>query len=487
MTTPQRSPQPSDGDQGPENTPRSNFHFSDHAQKREVTDPSNPMANARIFHGSEHVNAEHTLLVFHNGQFHQWNGSCWPVQDEDVLRADIRRFFEHAYYMVQTSNGLEEKMFKPDRKKVGEIVEALKAVTIEADRDMPSWLDEEITIPAEEILPMANGPLWIPHQIELPPMSEFFNSYALPYEFDREAAPPKRWLQFLDELWGDDAESIRLLQEVCGYLLTPDTSQQKILLVVGPMRSGKGTISRVIRSLLGDHNVAGPTLSGLCTNFGLQPLVDKPVAIISDARLGKARNSATAVERLLSISGEDALTIDIKYKTPYTVKLPTRLIIMTNEVPALADSSGALASRFLTLRLTESFLGREDPGLFNKLLDELPGILLWALEGRQRLYDRGYFIQPESGGTIIDDLIELSSPITAFVEERCTLGPRERVVMADLYAEWSNWCDVTNRNPGSNTTFGVEFRTAYPQVESKRGTGTPRKREYVGVGLSNVR
>ena len=487
MTSGRISPPPSGNDRGPGNTPSSPPDTTNHGRSREVANPSNPMANARIFHGVEHRDSGKTLLVFINGQFRQWNGSYWPVLHEEVLRADIRRFFEHAYFMARDGNDLVRKQFKPTKGKVAEIVEALKAVTIIDGQDIPCWLDDGITIPAMELLPMSNGLLWVPHGVMLPTMSSFLNSWALPYEYEENTPTPERWHQFLDELFGDDIQSVQLLQEVFGYLLTADTSLQKILLVVGPMRSGKGTIGRVIRALLGDHNVAGPTLSGLCTNFGLQPLVDKPVAIISDARLGKARNSATAVERLLSISGEDALTIDIKYKTPYTVKLPTRLIIMTNEVPALADSSGALASRFLTLRLTESFLGREDPGLFNKLLDELPGILLWALEGRQRLYDRGYFIQPESGGTIIDDLIELSSPITAFVEERCTLGPRERVVMADLYAEWSNWCDVTNRNPGSNTTFGVEFRTAYPQVESKRGTGTPRKREYVGVGLSNVR
>jgi len=484
MTSGRISPPPSGDDRGPKNTPSSVPHSTDHGPTKEVADPSNPMANARILHASKHKVDGKTLLVFYNNQFRRWNGLCWPVLDEEVLRADIRQFFEYAYYMVNTSQGMAKEGFKPTKAKVSEIVDALKAVTIESDRDMPSWLNSGIVIPPIEILPMANGPLWIPEQVAMPPMSEFFNSYALPYEFDGDAAPPQRWHQFLDELCGDDTESIQLLQEQYGYLLTPDTSQQKILLVVGPMRSGKGTIGSVIRALLGDHNVAGPTLSGLCTNFGLQPLVDKPAAIISDARLGKGRDSATAVERLLSISGEDALIVDVKYKTPYTVKLPTRLIIMTNEVPALADSSGALASRFLTLRLTESFLGREDPTLSNKLLDELPGILLWALEGRQRLYERGFFIQPESGRAIIDDLVELSSPITAFVEDRCVLGPRQRVVMADLYANWRNWCDETNRNPGSNTTFSVELRTAYPQVESRRGSGTPRMREYVGIGLA---
>ena len=60
-------------------------------------------------------------------------------------------------------------------------------------------------------------------------------------------------------------------------------------------------------------------------------------------------------------------------------KLETRFVILTNELPRLTDASGALASRFITLVLTESFYGREDLGLTDKLAGELPGILNWAL------------------------------------------------------------------------------------------------------------
>jgi len=34
------------------------------------------------------------------------------------------------------------------------------------------------------------------------------------------------------------------LQDWFGYTLSPDTSQQKMLMIVGPTRSGKGTIGR---------------------------------------------------------------------------------------------------------------------------------------------------------------------------------------------------------------------------------------------------
>ena len=96
---------------------------------------------------------------------------------------------------------------------------------------------------------------------------------------------PMRWLAFLDELWPDDPDSIAALQEWFGYVISGRLDLQKILLLVGPTRGGKGAIARVLGALVGRENVAGPTLSSLGGDFGLAPLLGKPLAVISDARL----------------------------------------------------------------------------------------------------------------------------------------------------------------------------------------------------------
>src|SRR5262249_54965993 len=157
---------------------------------------------------------------------------------------------------------------------------------------------------------------------DCPPTRNLFNHNVLDYSFDAQAPPPERWLRFLREVWPDDPESITTLQDWFGYCLLPDTSRQKILFLYGPTRTGKGTIARVLREMIGPANVCGPTLASLGTPFGLWPLLNKSVAIISDARIsGSNKDQDTIVERLLSISGEDALTIDRKYLDLVTTKL----------------------------------------------------------------------------------------------------------------------------------------------------------------------
>jgi putative DNA primase/helicase len=288
-------------------------------------------------------------------------------------------------------------------------------------------------------------------------------------------------LEFMTSLWGDDPEAVACLQEIFGYLLTTDTRQQKIFLLVGPKRSGKGTIGRVLRALLGPANVAGPTLSGLGTNFGLQPLIGKPLAIISDARLSGRADQHVIAERLLSISGEDTLTIDRKYREAWSGALTTRFLILTNELPRIADSSGALASRFVVLTLTRSFYGLEDHTLTTRLLRELPGILNWAIAGWRRLNARDRFVQPQSSAEAIAELEDLGSPISAFLRERCTIKPGLQVPVDTLFRAWQAWCEAQGRKEfGTKQSFGRDLRAVMPGLKTRQ---LLVGRAYEGIGL----
>jgi putative DNA primase/helicase len=308
----------------------------------------------------------------------------------------------------------------------------------------------------------------------------------LPFHFDPTAGPPVRWLEFLHKVWRDDPEAVDTLQDWFGYCLLPWTELQKILLIVGPKRSGKGTISRVLKATIGEDNAAGPTLASLGTNFGLQGLLNKTLAVISDARLSGRTDVAIITERLLSISGEDGVDVDRKFLPPLnSVKLKARFVILTNELPRLIDSSGALVSRFIVLRQTESWFGREDHALTVKLLQESPSILLWSIQGYRRLQERGHFVQPESGLHIVEQLEDLSSPIGAFIRECCEVGPDYGEFVRDLFSKWQMWCEAKGKKDvGNEQTFGVNLRAALPSIGMRRpSVEGERVRKYLGIRL----
>ena len=157
------------------------------------------------------------------------------------------------------------------------MIDALRAVVLlDSSVEAPWWTDNTTDPPANELISMSNGLLHAPTRTLRSHTPHFFCHHSLAFPFSVTCAPPARWLEFLRELWGNDQSSISALQEVMGYILGGYTRQQKIFLFVGPKRGGKGTIGRVLTGLLGAHNVAAPTLAGLSTNFGLQPLMEPP-------------------------------------------------------------------------------------------------------------------------------------------------------------------------------------------------------------------
>ena len=254
-----------------------------------------------------------------------------------------------------------------------------------------------------------------------------------------------------------------------------DTKQHKIFMLLGAIRSGKGTSSRILTKLIGKPNVVSPTLSSLSMNFGLEPIIAKPLAIIGDARLSSRTDQAAVAERLLSISGGDMQTIDRKFRQAWSGYLPTRFLMLSNELPAIADSAGALTSRFIVVRFRQSFLGREDHDLEPRLITELPSIMNWAMVGYRRLMNRGRFIQPDSSKESLEDMQAVGSPVSAFVKEKCEVAPAFVVPVDRLYQAWGEWCKANDRHTGTKAVFGAALKAAYPSIHKER----PRK----GVNL----
>lgn len=450
--------------------------------KTVVSPPGQPMRVAR-----ELVQALYTLppgvvLRSHRGQNYHWDGTRYVELDRRDVHRVAYEFLDSAVYL-HPQHGWQA--FAPTQRKIADVLDALQAaVGISSRPDAPLWIDHRDRPSATEIVAVVNGLLHIPTRILHPHTPLYFNLHALPFAFNPKAPSPFRWLRFLDELWPKDDAAIASLQEVMGYLIAGTTEQQKIFGLVGPPRSGKGTIARVTTGLLGAHNVVGPTLASLSTNFGLQPLVGKPLAIIADARLSTRADSKVVVERLLSISGEDSLTIDRKHKDAWTGRLPTRILISSNELPQLSDASGALASRFILLILKNSFIGRENPQLTAELLTEAPSILNWALDGYDVLQTRGYFLNPASSAEAIQQMEDLSSPITAFIRDRCVERYDAEVEVEVLWTAWKAWCTETNTKSNTKAIFGRDLRAAVPRVKLARPRHQgDRVYRYDGIGL----
>lgn len=291
---------------------------------------------------------------------------------------------------------------------------------------------------------MMTGEVWSNHDVFVP------NGAA--WKYHPKAPEPTRWLAFLDSI-KLDAESIGLLQEWFGYVLSGDTWAQKGLIIVGPPRAGKGIIGHILSELVGQSMVASPALHTLGREFGLEQLLNKRLCLVSDARLSNRIDAAAVIESLLRIVAGDSVGVARKFRDALNLVLGVRVMILSNEMPQLGDNSKAINTRFLILELSETFLGREDTGLKDALIEELPGIALWAMTGYQRLRARGAFLEPKSSENARQDWFEENNPLAQFVEDRCDAKPGLKAKVSELYEAYKAWAENRGNPVMANNAF----------------------------------
>lgn len=418
---------------------------------------SSPEAPMRVARELEHMWVTEQGRTLHHWRdtWMRWTGTHWSEIGSSALRSRLYIKLEHAIFCALDKEGKpKNKEWNPSQKKISNLVDAISAVThLDETTEPGAWLGrkgERGLIACQNVLV---HPITRITQEHTP---AYFTTTAVPYAYDPAAACPE-WEKFLSDVFADDTESVHALQEWAGYVISGRTDLQKGVQLIGPPRAGKGTVARILEKLIGKENSVGTTLKGLGTNFGLQPLVGMSLCVIGDAHM-ENRNNAEIVSRLLSIIGEDTMTVDRKNRAQWKGKMPARFMVLANKPPRFSDASGAIVTRFITIKFTQSFLGREDHGLETRLTAELPGIFNWSLDGLKRLSERGRFHQPESSEELIQIQSEGASPVKAFVDDLCVVGTAHWVTKEALFHRWQSWCHQHNiQNVGTSAAFATDL------------------------------
>ncbi|MGP5117876.1 DNA primase family protein [Corynebacterium casei] len=422
-------------------------------------------------------------LVYWRGDFWLYTGTHFRLIKDDLeVKQKLWQRLNAAEF-----EGKEGELvpWSPTTAKIKGLMEPLQILSLlDADQQSPSWLldSEAHGLDAAHVVSAHNGLIDLQSRRLHPHTPGLFTTWSLPFDYDPHATCP-RWDSFLQEVFAHDPKGSDLLQEFAGLLISGRTDLQKALLVVGPKRGGKGTISRIMQSLVGAANCVSPTLGTLGGEFGLEGLIGKPLAVIEDAR-GDERMSTT-VERLLNIIGEDTVAVNRKGIEFWYGKLPTRFMIFSNEMPRFFDSSGAITSRFMYVRLQQSFAANPDPNLKDKLTAELPGIFNWALRGLDRLNQNdGVFTRPDTMDEMQDLMTDMASPLTRFFEEEyeITGDPKDILDVSTVMSEFKPWWEEQGMKPINRETFIQRATAANPYLQFKNSLiDGKKKRRFYGI------
>jgi len=152
-------------------------------------------------------------LRYWQDMFLQWTKGKYEEIPRNEVRAEICDHLNEGYFKIGTTE-------------VSDTLEQLKSQSILRSRTQPPcWLDASCDWSPSDIVATKNALVHLPSLAEgkenysMPATPRFFTQSAVDYDFIRERRHCPQWLDFLRSLWGDDSQSIELLQDWFGYYL----------------------------------------------------------------------------------------------------------------------------------------------------------------------------------------------------------------------------------------------------------------------------
>jgi putative DNA primase/helicase len=402
------------------------------------------------------------LVIHHKGSTRIYDNGIYIIADNTILKQAFLRFLSLSCQKNMITKRIE-KFFSNNRITNNVFTEFESYHGQPPTLYAPWWLGCSDGLPDPNVLILMKSKIFNLKKGKI--MGEFNPKlvafHKLNFDYDPMAQCPL-WIEFLTNLCKEDPTIIDVLQQWFGYMISNSKEQEKMLLIVGPPRGGKGTIIHILTELIGKNNCAFPQISQLGGRFAFAQFIDKTGIFFNDVRTNKFTIGTRAIELLLSLTSKDRISVEEKFKGIKPFDLPGRIVMSTNSTPQFNDPTGVIHTRMILIKFTETFLGREDKNLLRNLMKELPGIFNWALEGWNILENQGCFSSSEFSEDEIRGDLDSSQQVKQFIMQNYLYGGELKEKDAyeftnNMYAEYRIWCDPLGFIPGDIAQFGREL------------------------------
>ena len=271
--------------------------------------------------------------------------------------------------------------------------------------------------------------------LEHSPSYYFINE--LPVNYNKKAKCPKIKKFLTEILYKDD---IAVIQEFFGYCLYRRYSIHKMIMLIGEGKNGKSTLLNLLRRFLGNDNVSGKEIHSIINNrFGLNSLYGKLANIAGDIPSKGLKRTGI----LKSLTGEDLVNADVKYKKDFNFVSYAKLIFSANILPRTDDDTYAFYRRWILLSFPYTFEGKKcDKDIIEKISTEkeMSGLFNYAVIGLKRLLKNGDFSYGKSVEEVKEHYKMLSDPVYAYVQNFLKCEQGEYILKDKLRAHHIKWC-----------------------------------------------
>jgi len=443
------------------------------AQSEHTTD----LGNAR------RLVAEHGLDLLHVGthaHWYAWDGARYQRDETgEVVRcaqATVRGLWREALVLSAGSNERKAMMKHALRSEGEPSIRRMVALA----RVQPEVAVRSDDLDAQpELLATPSGTLDLRTGELRPPRREDRLTRATRATYDPEAVAP-RWGRFLERVL-PDVEVRGFVRRAVGYSLLGTTAEHVLLILWGRGANGKSTFLETLLHALGGYATTTPTETLLAqreTSIPNDLAALRGVRFVTSVETGEGRRLAEA--KIKAMTGADTLSARFMRGEWFTFRPQFQLWLATNHKPEVRGTDHAIWRRLRLVPFTETIAEDEqDRELPDRLREEAPGILRWAVEGCLEYRKRG-LSAPQAVLAATEGYRREQDLLGEFLEERCTTGEDCWAWTADLFLAWSEWCEGQGERPGSQRMFGERLRERGFEADRK---GKGGRRTWRGVGL----
>ena len=411
---------------------------------------------------AEHWIKHHPDIRFDEGSqcYRMYTEGCWlEVSDADLLEA-IKHLISRA-----EPGGATVRIVKG--------VEFLIKLSIRLPKN--KWDNRP------DILVMKSETMeWEPDGSEFEFRDHSMKDYAtrkLEFDWDPEATMP-HFQKVLDDAL-PDKDSQRELQEYFGLCLTMDTKYQKQLWIEGPPGSGKTTVLDALVDMLGnDVLAANVSIKATVDKFGLSHIGGASLLWSDDQTLREIKS----IGKMSELIDGGWLRVERKFRDAMSIRSTAKVLWVMNTKPRIADPEGinqGLWRRLSILKFAKGY-NKRDPSIYEQVLQEKVGLFNWALDGLERLLERGgEWLQSVESMRLVAEYRGLQGAVDMWADE-CTQPANDRLPAGKAYRHYKNWCKSTGRS----AVTVKDFAHAMGQLGyEKRKSGAKGGREYQELRL----
>ena len=272
------------------------------------------------------------------------------------------------------------------------------------------------------------------------------------------------WETFLQQIQ-PDPEVRHWLQKFIGYSLTGKTSEQIFVVMHGTGANGKSVLVEVLKRLLGTYS---QTVQFSTFVERDQNAIRNDLAMLDKVRLVIASEGQEGVRldegMVKQATGEDSISARFLHREFFEYKPRFKVVLVTNHKPVITGTDHGIWRRVVLVPFPITFSkDKQDKRLIDKLENELPGILAWAIKGFHLWQEQGLSDLPKAISSATSDYRQNSDVLGMWLDDYCQIEETSKAASwftstSSLYLSYSHWADDMGHRPMSSKSLGDRLR-----------------------------